>query len=266
MWFKLVKEKRNEFYQWNILWLEFLKNKLNIFYLRVLLLFKFLQAHLIKNFLLGVVLLCALLGVGIIGCHLWVKFQTQERIYSDIDAIPAKKVALLLGTVKRLRNGYINLYFQYRIDAAVQLYQAGKITHIIASGANHTQYYNEPKDMKQALVAQGIPKHAITLDYAGFRTLDSVVRCKKIFSQSDIIIISQAFHNQRAIFISDYYNIKAIGFNAKDVPFYIDMKTSIREYLARFKAFLDLYVLKTQPRFLGDKVNIHFIPPTPPLT
>ncbi len=216
-----------------------------------------LIAESIKSFLQGMLILLILL-TPIIGCHFWVKVQTQDRLYSDINAIPKKNVALLLGTGKYLRHGYINRYFQYRINAAVQLYKAGKIKHIIASGDNRTKYHNEPMDMKKSLMARGVPKEAITLDYAGFRTLDSVVRCQKIFSQNDIIIVSQAFHNQRALFIADFYDIKAIGFNARGVPLKNDIKTPIREYLARIKAVLDLYVLKTQPKFLGEKVDVVF--------
>ncbi len=213
----------------------------------------------IKVILLGILFLFTLLIIIIISCNLWVELQTQDRLYSDINTIPTQKIALLLGTVKRLKHGNINSYFQYRIDATVQLYNAGKVTHILASGSNHTLYYNEPIDMQKALIARGIPAHAITLDYAGFRTLDSMVRCKEIFSQqNDIIIVSQPFHNKRALFIGDFYGIQAIGFNAKDVPLRNDMKTPIREYLARFKAVLDLYFLKTQPKFLGKKVKIKF--------
>ncbi len=213
----------------------------------------------IKVILLGILFLFTSLTVSIIGCNLWIELQAQDRLYSDINTVPTKKIALLLGTVKRLRHGNINSYFQYRIDATVQLYKAGKVSHILASGSNHTSYYNEPIDMQKALIARGIPAQAITLDYAGFRTLDSVVRCKEIFSQKDnIIIVSQPFHNKRALFISDFYNIQAIGFNAKDVPLRYDIKTPIREYLARFKAVLDLYILNTQPKYLGEKVKINF--------
>ncbi|EDN66181.1 sanA protein [Beggiatoa sp. PS] len=165
-------------------------------------------------------------------------------------------MALLLGTAKYLRHGRINRYFKYRIDATVQLYKAGKIKHILASGTNHTKYYNEPNEMRKALMAQGVPREAITLDYAGFRTLDSVIRCKKIFSQTDIVVISQSFHNKRALFISDFYGITAIGFNARDVPLRDDLKTPFREIFARSKAVLDLYILETQPKYLGEKVKI----------
>jgi SanA protein len=212
--------------------------------------------HLLKKLLwLGFNLL-ALTGIIMAGCNVWIDQQTKDRLYSNLNAVPPKKVALVLGTVKRLSNGRVNRYFQYRIEATVQLYNAGKIKHILVSGDNRSKYYNEPIDMRKALMAQGIPAEAITLDYAGLRTLDSVVRAKEVFSQDDFIIVSQTFHNQRALFICDFYKIHAIGFNAEGVPLNEDLRTPIREYLARFRAVLDLYLFKTQPRFLGEKVEI----------
>lgn len=210
----------------------------------------------LKKFLFGLVYSLIFIGFLMIGCHLWIEQQTQSRLYVDLNTLPPKKVALVLGTVKRLKGGYTNPYFQYRIDAAVQLYKAGKVKHLLVSGDNNTKYYNEPIDMKKALISQGIPPEVITLDYAGFRTLDSVVRAKEVFSQDDFIIVSQAFHNERALFICDFYEIHAIAFNAQDVPLEWDLKTPIREYFARFRAVLDLYILQTPPKFLGEKVQI----------
>ncbi|EIJ43104.1 uncharacterized membrane protein [Beggiatoa alba B18LD] len=201
-----------------------------------------------------------LLGIIIFFIDQWITLATNDRLYNDIQTTPIKPVALLLGTSKYIANGQINLYFRYRIEATVQLYRAGKIRHIIVSGDNRKASYNEPLYMQKALLEAGIPENAMTLDYAGFRTLDSVIRAREVFSQNDFIIISQAFHNQRALFISDFYGIQAIGFNAQDVPTSMDIKTPLREYLARFKAVLDLYLLKTQPRFLGDKVHIALEP------
>lgn len=202
------------------------------------------------------ILLFGLLLIVPCGCNLWIIYRTQDRLYNDVNLLPNKKVALVLGTSRNLSNGHLNRYFKYRMEATVQLYQAGKIKHVIVSGSNHIRSYNEPREMWQALVARGIPSEAITLDYAGFRTLDSVVRCKKVFSQDDIIIVSQAFHNRRALFISDFYGLKAVGFNAEDVSFLEGIKTRVREYFARCKAVLDLYILRTQPKFLGEKVDI----------
>jgi len=187
--------------------------------------------------------------------HFWIVQQTSNRLYDDVADIPTKPVGLVLGTSKYVANGRINLYFQYRINAAARLFKAGKVQHLLVSGDNHTKAYNETVDMQQALIAEGVPKTAITLDYAGFRTLDSVVRAKKIFSLDELMIISQAFHNKRALFISDFYGLNAVGFNAQDVV-QTDIKTRLREFLARFKAVLDLYVLDTQPRYLGKQEPI----------
>ena len=124
------------------------------------------------------------------------------------------------------------------------------------SGDNSKKEYDEATDMREALVAQGVPDSCITQDYAGFRTLDSMVRCLKVFGQNKITVISQKFHNQRAVFIGNYYDMDVVAFNAKDVPDAFSLKIRIRDFFAKFKAVLDLYVLHKQPKFLGEKVAI----------
>ncbi|MBL4593331.1 MAG: YdcF family protein [Flavobacteriales bacterium] len=179
--------------------------------------------------------------------------STKGDIYSTISEIPNKDVALILGTSKYTVGGYTNLFFKYRISAAADLYHLGKVKHIIVSGDNRVENYNEPKQMQKALIALGVPKSAITLDYAGFRTLDSVVRCKKVFGQNEIIIISQRFHIERALFIANKYEINAVGFAAQDPPEKYSTKTRIREYFAKTKAVIDLYIIHKKPKFLGKK-------------
>lgn len=160
---------------------------------------------------------------------------------SSINNLASFEVGVVLGTSKWVRTGKKNLYFTYRIRAAVELYKAGKIKKILVSGDNGTKYYNEPKDMRDALVAEGIPVDDIILDYAGFRTLDSVLRAHKVFGHNRFLIISQQFHNERAIFLARKNNIEAFGFNAKDVDTFRGIKTKVREYLARVKVFYDLW-------------------------
>ena len=141
--------------------------------------------------------------------------KAKSKIYSSVTEIPKHKVGLVLGTVKYLSNGQVNLYYTFRINAAVALYNSGKISFIIVSGDNGSKTYDEPTDFKKDLIKAGIPNNKIFLDYAGFRTLDSVVRVKEIFGQTSITIISQQFHNERAIYLANHFGIKAIGFNAK---------------------------------------------------
>ena len=206
-----------------------------------------------------IIIWCFLLGVFALvfafACNWWVKRSVLGQQMDTIDELPARKVTLVLGTGKFTKSGYLNPYFTSRIIAAAQLYHSGKTEHFILSGDNGTKGYNEPEDMRAALIEKGVPASAITLDYAGFRTLDSVVRCQKIFQQEEITIVSQAFHNTRALFIANHYGLKAVAFAAKEVPYH-RYKIWTRELLARTKAVLDLYVLRTQPKFLGEVVEI----------
>lgn len=179
---------------------------------------------------------------------------SSEYIYSKVIKAPYNDVGLVLGTSKYAYNKGLNPYFKFRMDAAYALYKNGKIKHIVVSGDNHVKGYNEPQQMKDYLVKLGVDPADITMDYAGFRTLDSVVRIKEIFGQTKVTIVSQQFHNERAIYLARKNGIEAIGYNAK-MPWY-SKRMKLREYLAKFKAVLDIYVLKTQPKFLGDKVEI----------
>jgi SanA protein len=180
---------------------------------------------------------------------------SEDSLFSDVASIPFRKVGLVLGANKNAFGGK-NLFFEYRIEAATELFKAGKIKHILVSGDNHIDSYDESTDMKNALVERGIPDSCITLDFAGFRTFDSVVRCMEIFGQSGFTIISQKFHNERAVYIANHFGADAIGFNAAEVPQNYSLKTKIREHFSKFKCILDLYVLKSQPKFLGSKEKI----------
>jgi SanA protein len=179
----------------------------------------------------------------------------KRFIYNSIEKVPANKAGLLLGTSKYIKKGIPNPYFYYRIDAAVKLYRQGKIKNIILSGDNRLMSYNEPMMMKRELLKLGIPDSAIYLDYAGFRTFDSVIRSREIFEQSSITIISQRFHLERAIYIAHHYGIGAIGYEAQNVNFKFGIRTSLREYFARVLVFWDFHS-GNQPKFLGEKVII----------
>lgn len=189
----------------------------------------------------------------------WANFtvnQTAKRFISDDMAnVKPNNVGLLLGTSRNLKNGAKNDFFFNRIDAAVELFKGGKIRNIIISGDNSKADYNEPTDMKAELVKYGIPDSLIYLDYAGFRTLDAVVRARDIFGQNSFIVISQKFHNERAVYLARKFGIDAFGYNAKEVQAYKGFKTKLREFFARDKMFLDL-LFGVKPKFLGEKIIV----------
>ena len=196
-----------------------------------------------------------LIAAIIVAANYVVEYNTEEFVYKAITAIPYNKAGLLLGTSKTLKSGLPNQYFLNRIGAAIALFESGKIDVIVISGDNSTEGYNEPEDMKTELLKRGIPENKIHLDYAGFRTLDSVIRMGQIFGQTRFTVISQDFHNRRAIYIAHAKGFEAVGYNAKDVDAYSGFKTQVREKLARVKVFLDLFTNK-DPKFLREKVVI----------
>lgn len=189
----------------------------------------------------------------------WANFRvivvSDAYVSERMDALPKVKVGIVPGTIRYLSSGNPNLYFSYRIDAAVKLYKSGKISHLLISGDNGRKEYNEPLDMRNALMEQGIPESVITLDYAGFDTYDSMIRAKEVFGQNRFIVISQEFQNERAVYIARRFGIEAYGFNAKDVRRYGGLRTKVRETLARVKAFVEVQ-LGVKPTFLGEKVPI----------
>lgn len=209
-----------------------------------------------KNLLKWLILVVVFVVSFTLSSNIYIKQSTKSAIYNSTKNIPNNNVGLILGTSRYTYRGTTNLFFKYRIQAAVELYTTGKIKHIIVSGDNSVSSYNEPREMRKALISAGVNANSITLDYAGFRTLDSVVRCKKVFSQNKFTIISQQFHIERAIFIAKKYDIDAIGYAAKTPSEEYSTKTLIREYFAKTKAVLDLYVLHTKPKFLGKKETI----------
>ncbi|QAA80255.1 vancomycin high temperature exclusion protein [Aequorivita sp. H23M31] len=208
-----------------------------------------------KRLIYAVVFLFSVVLLLIIFSNYTIGKTAENKTFSNTGSIKKNRVGLLLGTAKYYKDGGINLYFKYRIDAAVELYNSDKIDYILVSGDNGSLYYNEPMVFKKELVKRGIPAEVIFLDYAGFRTLDSVVRSKEIFGQKEITIISQEFQNERAIYIAEKKGIKAIGFNARDMEGTDGLKVKLREYFARTKAYLDI-VFDVQPKFYGEKIYI----------
>jgi SanA protein len=191
----------------------------------------------------------------IVGADYMVRENAKEKLFSDITLIGHYKIGLLLGTGKYVGNGAPNLFYKYRIEAAVALYKARKIDYILVSGDNSRKEYSEPEMIRADLIAMGIPKEKIVLDFAGFRTLDSIIRCKEVFGEDNILVISQKFHNERAIFIAEKNDMKAVGFNAKDVEGRYGLKVILREKLARVKLLLDIAFNK-RPKYLGNRIII----------
>ena len=195
----------------------------------------------IKNSIKGLIALGFFLLSGVLLANIWIVLSTEKNNYYSLQKMPSNDVGLVLGTSKAILGGKENMFFRYRMEAAARLYKEGKIKFLILSGNHDSVFYNEPNDMKKALMSLGVPENVMTLDFAGFRTYDSIIRCKEVFNQQKFTIISQPTHNARALFLAHELGIDAVAFAAQDVP--TGYKTYLREYLARPKAILDVYLL-----------------------
>lgn len=206
--------------------------------------------------ILGIVLLTLIVIVSMVAFANWkIPHDTEAFVFDAVDSVPPQKAALVLGAARYLGDRQ-NLYFTYRIQAAKELYEAGKVKVFVVSGDNSRKDYNEAHDMRDALIEVGIPDSIIHCDYAGLRTLDSVVRMKEIFGQDSFIVVSQKFHNERAVFLAQHYDLTAYGYNAKDVGLSrFSYRTKIREVFARVKVFVDIVTGKG-PKYLGDPIEI----------
>jgi SanA protein len=165
-------------------------------------------------------------------------------------------VGLILGCTRLLPSGSPNLYFRYRIEAAAALHRAGKVELLLASGASHRGEVDEAESIKEALIEEGVPESDIVCDRDGYRTIDSVIRSQAVYGLDQLTIISQAFHNRRAIYIAEHWGIDAIGFDARDVEPPLGRKVRRREFFARLRVMIDLHVLATRAHVMGPSTPI----------
>ena len=208
-----------------------------------------------KRLLIGLAVFLFLSVVGAVSFAAYcnhVVMSCSKYCYSDIEKFPFHETALLPGVAKIAPSGRLNQYFKGRTEAAAKLYHAGKIKHILISGDNSRKNYDEPTDIKNELISFGVPESALTLDYAGFRTLDSVVRAKNVFGKSRYAIITQPFHAERAVYLAREHGIEATAFYADEpLPYkYVLRRNRRREKLACIKAWLDINILHKTPKFV----------------
>jgi SanA protein len=188
--------------------------------------------------------------------NIWINRSTKSKLYSDITTLPYNKVGLIPGCNQYVADGVLNTYYTQRIEAGAKLFRQGKIDYILVSGDNAHASYDEPRAMKKSLIESGVPKDRIYSDYAGFRTLDTIVRAREVFQLKEVTLISQSFQNRRGVFIGEKRDIDIVAFNVEPLGIETNYKTRIREVFAKMKMLLDLYILDKEPKFLGDEIII----------
>ena len=189
---------------------------------------------------LWVIIAIMIAGLAVVaGCELAVYSASKGRLYSDVEEIPHREVGLLLGTNPKGRRGGANMFYNHRIDAAVALYEAGKVDRIIISGAKKGTGYDEPQAMREALAVRGVPDSILILDGQGFHTIESIVRAKEVYEVDSVTVISQEFHNRRSLYMAKHNGLDAIAFNAANTTILRwRVIMFLRERASRVKAVL----------------------------
>lgn len=190
------------------------------------------------------------------GANGWILHRTKARIFTNLDAVPANDVAIVLGTSPKIQGRWVNPFFVGRMDTAAALYRTGKVKHFLVSGDNSRKTYDEPTAMREALVERGVPAAAVTLDYAGFRTLDTMARAKAVFGLRRCTVVTDDFHMARSLYLAEAHGLDAVGCPSAPVSWRFSTKTRLREIASRTVAWLDVTLLRTRPKFYGPPVEI----------
>ena len=190
----------------------------------------------------------------ICGLRIWVNARTAGRIYTNAGEVPPAPVALVLGA-GLWRDGSPTPALYDRVATAVDLYQAGRVKKLLMSGDNRFVNYNEPAAMKKLAVQLGAPAEDIVLDYAGRRTYDSCYRAKEIFGVRQVVVVTQRFHLDRALFLCDALGVESVGVIADRRVYQTLRWWELREVLATAGAWWDVNVRHPMP-VLGEKLPI----------
>ncbi|MEL6537476.1 MAG: ElyC/SanA/YdcF family protein [Bacteroidota bacterium] len=194
----------------------------------------------LKRLIRLVYALFTLVLVSTILANAWVIQSSREQVYHEIEKLPKTDVVLVLGTSKRTVKGGANPFFENRMNAAVDLFEKGKVNRFVVSGHNPSQYYNEPRDMTKVLVDAGVPADAILQDTSGSRTYESILNLSKNHPGQSVTIITQEFHGYRALFLANHLGVDAVAYAAHNTSVSRSFDVLVREYFARIKAVLEI--------------------------
>ncbi len=185
----------------------------------------------------------------------WIVDQKSEgNIYTQVDHLPEKQVALVLGALV-YSDGHLSDMFADRVQTGLELYQAGRVKKILVSGDHGRKGYDEVNAAKKNLLDAGVREEDIFLDHAGFDTYDSLYRARDVFQAESLIIVSQEFHLPRAVYIAQSLGIDAVGMKADKQDYAGTQRNELREYFARVKAVKDV-LFQVGPKFGGEVIPL----------
>lgn len=208
---------------------------------------------------LGAALLLVLLFF--VASNLWILSRTHAVIESNVTQCGPERIGIVFGTSHWTRSGVQNPHFYARMSTAARLVHANRVEHLLLSGDNRTQSYNEPRAMWRALTRFGVQSEQITLDYAGFSTFDTMVRAQQVFEVERAVLVTQRWHLPRALYIGQALGMDVVGCAASNHAVNGEWRLRLREWVARVATLGDLYLWRREPYFLGPAEPIKIIEP-----
>lgn len=202
--------------------------------------------------------LAVMVVVLLLGLNGYVLASTQGQNFDNLTSVPSERVALVFGAGIRA-DGRLTRVLADRVEAAVALYQAGRVQKLLFSGDNSSSYYDEVSAMRRYAIERGVQAEDITLDYAGFSTYESCYRAQAIFEVREAILITQRYHLPRALYTCQHLGVEAVGYGVEDWGVYPDIlmgRFVVRESLATVKALWQVHLTRPRPTFLGPVEGI----------
>ncbi len=189
------------------------------------------------------------------GANVLVTWQGGRHCVGGPEAAPGATAAIVLGA-RVLPGGSPSHMLRDRLQTGVDLYRSGQVQKLLLSGDHGRTTYDEVRAMRDYVVARGVPAEDVFMDHAGFSTYDTMYRARDVFQVREVLVVTQAFHLDRAV-----YTARALGLQATGVPADLHVyrnawRFAIREWAARCKALVQLHVLHSRPRFLGPVISI----------
>lgn len=204
-----------------------------------------------KRFLMSLGALLLLATLLFIGGNFWVVATTAAYIEHQPQQCRPDKVGVVFGTSHWTRSGVRNPHFHARMRTAAELIEQMQVEHLLLSGDNRTQAYNEPRAMWRELYRRGVGAEQMTMDFAGFSTYDTLARARDVFELDQALLITQSWHLPRAVFIGRALGMDVTGCVADDQTIKVERRLRLREWAARVATLGDLYIWGREPYFLG---------------
>jgi vancomycin permeability regulator SanA len=194
--------------------------------------FRIRLSPLVRRFLVFLVVIMAIGVLSPFALRWLVVTETRPDIYT-LDTAPTRPSALVLGA-GLWTDGTPSPVLRSRIDAAITLYQTSRVERLIMSGDANAPEGDETAVMRQLALDAGVPDRAIVVDGLGVRTYDSCYRARHVYGETEVIVVTQGFHQPRSLYLCTGIGLNAVGVvtSEESLPLPLQAEWELREVFA----------------------------------